>query len=429
MGMFPLGFGPSPSPTTGWSPPYPQAGPSPRPPRVPVVFLTAYYALVDLARLRPGETVLIHAAAGGVGMAAVQTRPAHSAPRSSPPPAPPSGTLLARPRPRPDATSPPPAPSTSRTTSAPPPRPRHGRRPQLPSPANSSTPPSACSPRGGRFIEMGKTDIRDADPGRRRPPRRPLPGLRPRRRRPRPHPADARRAPHRSSKPAPSPPAHHRLGHPPRPRGVPPPQPGPPHRQARPHPAPHALDPDGTVLITGGTGTLGALARPPPGHPPRRPTPAAAQPPRPRRPGAAELQRRTDRARRPRHHRRLRHRRPRRSSAELLAAIPAEHPLTAVIHTAGITRRRHPHRLTPDRLDTVLRTQGRRRLEPARADPAPRPRRLRPLLLRRRHPRQRRTGQLRRRQRLPRRPRRPPPRATACPPPPSPGALGHTPAA
>ncbi|MGC7098255.1 SDR family NAD(P)-dependent oxidoreductase [Amycolatopsis lurida] len=39
---------------------------------VPVVFLTAYYALVDLAGLRAGEKVLIHAAAGGVGMAAVQ---------------------------------------------------------------------------------------------------------------------------------------------------------------------------------------------------------------------------------------------------------------------------------------------------------------------------------------------------------------------
>ncbi|MDN0201189.1 type I polyketide synthase [Streptomyces sp. S.PNR 29] len=37
-----------------------------------IVFLTAYYALTDLAQLKPGETVLVHAAAGGVGMAAVQ---------------------------------------------------------------------------------------------------------------------------------------------------------------------------------------------------------------------------------------------------------------------------------------------------------------------------------------------------------------------
>ncbi|MEU4905544.1 SDR family NAD(P)-dependent oxidoreductase [Streptomyces sp. NPDC022067] len=39
---------------------------------VPVVFLTAYYGLVDLAGLGSGESVLVHAAAGGVGMAAVQ---------------------------------------------------------------------------------------------------------------------------------------------------------------------------------------------------------------------------------------------------------------------------------------------------------------------------------------------------------------------
>ncbi|MFL3871280.1 SDR family NAD(P)-dependent oxidoreductase, partial [Streptomyces griseobrunneus] len=39
---------------------------------VPVVFLTAYYGLFDLGGLRRGESVLIHAGAGGVGMAAVQ---------------------------------------------------------------------------------------------------------------------------------------------------------------------------------------------------------------------------------------------------------------------------------------------------------------------------------------------------------------------
>ncbi len=39
---------------------------------VPVTFLTAYYALVELGRLRSGETVLIHGAAGGVGLAALQ---------------------------------------------------------------------------------------------------------------------------------------------------------------------------------------------------------------------------------------------------------------------------------------------------------------------------------------------------------------------
>jgi acyl transferase domain-containing protein/NADPH:quinone reductase-like Zn-dependent oxidoreductase/NADP-dependent 3-hydroxy acid dehydrogenase YdfG/acyl carrier protein len=39
---------------------------------VPVTFVTAIYALGTLARLAPGELVLIHAAAGGVGLAAIQ---------------------------------------------------------------------------------------------------------------------------------------------------------------------------------------------------------------------------------------------------------------------------------------------------------------------------------------------------------------------
>ncbi|MEU8784989.1 type I polyketide synthase, partial [Streptomyces sp. NPDC048637] len=39
---------------------------------VPVVFLTAYYALVELGDVQAGESVLVHSAAGGVGMAAVQ---------------------------------------------------------------------------------------------------------------------------------------------------------------------------------------------------------------------------------------------------------------------------------------------------------------------------------------------------------------------
>ncbi|MEV7094005.1 type I polyketide synthase [Amycolatopsis sp. NPDC051045] len=39
---------------------------------VPVAFVTAYYALFDLGGLAAGQSVLVHAAAGGVGMAAVQ---------------------------------------------------------------------------------------------------------------------------------------------------------------------------------------------------------------------------------------------------------------------------------------------------------------------------------------------------------------------
>ncbi|HXO82732.1 MAG TPA: type I polyketide synthase, partial [Mycobacterium sp.] len=38
----------------------------------PVVFTTAYYALTALADVKPGQRILVHAGAGGVGMAAVQ---------------------------------------------------------------------------------------------------------------------------------------------------------------------------------------------------------------------------------------------------------------------------------------------------------------------------------------------------------------------
>ncbi len=39
---------------------------------IPVVFVTAIYSLGTLAKLAPGEHVLVHAAAGGVGLAAIQ---------------------------------------------------------------------------------------------------------------------------------------------------------------------------------------------------------------------------------------------------------------------------------------------------------------------------------------------------------------------
>ncbi|WP_461012507.1 SDR family NAD(P)-dependent oxidoreductase, partial [Streptomyces capparidis] len=72
MGLVPHSFGPLavtdarvvvPMPE-GWT--YEQAA------VVPVVFLTAYYGLVDLGGLHAGESVLVHAGAGGVGMAAIQ---------------------------------------------------------------------------------------------------------------------------------------------------------------------------------------------------------------------------------------------------------------------------------------------------------------------------------------------------------------------
>ena len=39
---------------------------------MPVIFLTAYYGLVEIANLQKNQTVLIHSAAGGVGQAAIQ---------------------------------------------------------------------------------------------------------------------------------------------------------------------------------------------------------------------------------------------------------------------------------------------------------------------------------------------------------------------
>ncbi|TWJ21119.1 polyketide synthase 12 [Micromonospora endolithica] len=39
---------------------------------MPVAFLTAYYGLRNLARVQPGQKVLVHAATGGVGLAALQ---------------------------------------------------------------------------------------------------------------------------------------------------------------------------------------------------------------------------------------------------------------------------------------------------------------------------------------------------------------------
>ncbi|MCL6302900.1 type I polyketide synthase, partial [Streptomyces kronopolitis] len=72
MGLFPGAFGPVAVADErmvirvpeGWS--FAQAA------SVPVVFLTAYFALVELGGVQVGESVLVHAGAGGVGMAAVQ---------------------------------------------------------------------------------------------------------------------------------------------------------------------------------------------------------------------------------------------------------------------------------------------------------------------------------------------------------------------
>ncbi|MFL6122876.1 SDR family NAD(P)-dependent oxidoreductase, partial [Actinophytocola sp.] len=110
------------------------------------------------------------------------------------------------------------------------------------------------------------------------------------------------------------------------------------------------LDPDGTVLITGGTGTLGAttarhlvtthgvrhlvlVSRG--GHAPDLHDELTAL-------GASVTITACDAA-------------DRAQLAAVLAAVPAEHPLTAVVHTAGVLDDGVLTELTPDRVDTVLR--------------------------------------------------------------------------
>jgi acyl carrier protein len=122
---------------------------------------------------------------------------------------------------------------------------------------------------------------------------------------------------------------------------------------AEPAGPPAAFDPDGTVLITGGTGALGALlAR----HLARRGARHLLLTSRrgPEAEGARDLAddlarlgatatlTACDTADAD-------------ATAAVLAAIPAAHPLTAVIHTAGTLDDAPVHTLTTDRLDTVLR--------------------------------------------------------------------------
>ena len=90
------------------------------------------------------------------------------------------------------------------------------------------------------------------------------------------------------------------------------------------------------MLITGGTGGLGALS---PAHlvaRARRPAPAAGQPPRRRGPGRRRAARRAARSWAPRSRIAACDVADRDALAALLASIPAEHPLGAVVHAAGV---------------------------------------------------------------------------------------------
>ncbi|WP_329047345.1 SDR family NAD(P)-dependent oxidoreductase [Amycolatopsis sp. NBC_01488] len=72
FGMVRGGFGPQVVADARLLAPIPDGWSFVRAASVPIAYLTAYYGLVELADLRAGEAVLVHAAAGGVGMAAVQ---------------------------------------------------------------------------------------------------------------------------------------------------------------------------------------------------------------------------------------------------------------------------------------------------------------------------------------------------------------------
>ncbi|MEU4473886.1 SDR family NAD(P)-dependent oxidoreductase [Micromonospora sp. NPDC023888] len=314
---------------------------------VPIVFLTAYYALTDLGHLRAGERLLVHSAAGGVGMAAVQLA-RHLGAEVFGTASPAKWTAVglddehvASSRTLDFATA-----FLAATDG-------EGVDVVLDSLAQEFVDASlALLPRGGRFLEMGKTDIRD--------PQRVAAD----------HPGVAYRAfdlmeagPDR---------IREMLGELMAlfTRGV-----------LRPLPTtvwdirqaaealrylsqarqigkvvvtvPRPLDPAGTVLITGGTGALGALLarhlveR----HGVRRLLLAGRR--GEQTPGAAELVGElaaagaeavvaacdvSDRD----------------AVARLLASVPADRPLTAVVHAAGRTDDGLVEALTPDRLAGVL---------------------------------------------------------------------------
>ncbi|MFD9460101.1 SDR family NAD(P)-dependent oxidoreductase [Streptomyces sp. NPDC060027] len=72
MGLMPRAFGTEAVTDHRWLVPMPRDWSFEQAASVPSAFLTAHFALHDAAGLRPGQRVLVHAAAGGVGTAAVR---------------------------------------------------------------------------------------------------------------------------------------------------------------------------------------------------------------------------------------------------------------------------------------------------------------------------------------------------------------------
>ena len=350
--------------------------------------------------------MLIHAGAGGVGMAAIQiaqhlgaevfatASPAkwdalrEAGPRRGP------HRLLARPRVQQKFLD----GDRRRGRRRRPQRPRRRVRRRL----------AELLPRGGRFLEMGKTDIRDPERGRRRAPRRRLPRLRPDRSgperigrcSPRSSPC-SRRAPCASS-PITSWDVRKRPGR------LPPPQRGQERRQGRAH-GPAADRP--RAAPSSSPAAPAASAPSPPATSPSTTAlatccwPAAAAGAE----GAEELQAELAELGAEATDRRLRRLRPRGARGQLLASIPAEHPLRRRRPLRRRPRRRHGRVADRRAARAGLRPQGRRRLAPARADRGTATSPPSSSSPRRRRPRRARPGQLRRRQRLPRRPRPAPP--------------------
>ena len=229
-----------------------------------------------------------------------------------------------------------------------PPAAREWTSSSTPSPASSSTPPWRCLPRGGRFLEMGKTDIRDPEQVAAAHPGVAYRAFDLVEAGPRAHRGDARRGRSPSSSRAPCATRRSRsLGH------------APGAREAFRHlqrghatsarscsPSPGPIDPERTVLITGATGGLGALiARHLVEHHGARHLLLVSRS-GPEAEGRRSW-RRSSRSWAPRSRSPPATSPTARPLEELLASVPAEHPLGAVVHCAGALADATSRRSTP----------------------------------------------------------------------------------
>ncbi|MEV3873982.1 SDR family NAD(P)-dependent oxidoreductase [Streptomyces sp. NPDC049906] len=335
--------------------PVPEGWTLPQAATATAAYLTAHHALVDLAHLRPGERVLVHAAAGGVGTAATRLARVLGAEVYATASTAKHELLTARGIPRDriaDSRTPDFEDTLLRATAG------TGFDVILGSLAGPFVDASLRLLRpGGRYLEMGKTDVRDPEKVHAD------------------HPDVHYRAFDVRDHPHPDRSLSHLL-HLFR-SGVLPPLP------LRTWPLRHAraalrflsqgrstgklaltrrtaLDPDGTVLITGGTGTLGMLTARHLAdvHGVRHLLLVSRS--GERAPGARALAR--ELADRPGSPVRVTFAAcdvaDRAALAEVLAAVPARHPLTAVVHAAGALDDGLVTDLTPQRLDTVVRTKA-----------------------------------------------------------------------